>query len=91
MPIAVASSGQKFLVQEDLKNHDLLKYFDAVVTVEDVVKGKPAPDIYLEACKRINVGPEHCIGYEDAVLGIESLHAANMDVVNVTEFKRYPD
>lgn len=91
LPIAVASSGQKFLVQEDLKNHDLLKYFDAVVTVEDVVKGKPAPDIYLEACKRINVGPEHCIGYEDAVLGIESLHAANMDVVNVTEFKRYPD
>jgi beta-phosphoglucomutase-like phosphatase (HAD superfamily) len=90
LPIAVASSGQKFLVQEDLKNHDLLKYFDAVVTVEDVAKGKPAPDLYLEACKRINVCPEHCIGYEDAVLGIESLYAANMDAVNVTEFKGYP-
>ena len=89
--MAVASSGQKFLVQEDLKNHDLLKYFETVVTVEDVKNGKPAPDIYLEACKRINVAPEHCIGYEDAVLGISSLHAANVAAVDVTKFIEYPN
>ena len=91
IPMAVASSGQKFLVQEDLKNHDLLKYFETVVTVEDVVNGKPAPDIYLEACKRINVAPEDCIGYEDAVLGISSLRAANVAAVDVTKFSGYPD
>ena len=91
IPMAVASSGQKFLVQEDLTNHDLLKYFETVVTVEDVVNGKPAPDIYLEACKRINIAPEDCIGYEDAVLGISSLHAANVGAVDVTKSSGYPN
>ena len=91
IPMAVASSGQKFLVQEDLKNHDLLKYFQTVVTVEDVINGKPAPDIYLEACRRIKVAPENCIGYEDAVLGISSLQAANVAAVDVTKFIGYPN
>ena len=91
LPMAVASSGQKFLVQEDLKNHDLLKYFQTVVTVEDVINGKPAPDIYLEACRRIKVAPENCIGYEDAVLGISSLQAANVAAVDVTKFIGYPN
>ena len=91
LPMAVASSGQKFLVQEDLKNHDLLKYFQTVVTIEDVINGKPAPDIYLEACRRIKVAPENCIGYEDAVLGISSLQAANVAAVDVTKFIGYPN
>lgn len=91
IPMAVASSGQKNLVQEDLTNHNLLKYFDTVVTVEDVATGKPAPDLYLEACKRINVDPKNCIGFEDAVLGIQSLQSANMDSVDVTKFKNYPN
>ena len=91
IPMAVASSGQKFLVEEDLKNHDLVDLFDAVVTIEDVKKGKPEPDIYIEACRRINVDPKHCIGFEDAVFGISSLHAANMDAVDVTKFEGYPN
>ena len=91
IPMAVASSGQKFLVEEDLRNHNLIDLFDAVVTIEDVKNGKPAPDIYIEACRRINVDPRDCIGFEDAVLGISSLHAANMDAVDVTKFKGYPN
>ena len=90
IPMAVASSGSKVFVHEDLEHHDLLKYFNAVVTIEDVKNGKPAPDLFLEACKRIQIDSKLCIGYEDAVLGIESLHAAQMDAVNVTTFVEYP-
>ena len=91
IPMAVASSGSKVFVQEDLEHHDLLRYFDAVVTIEDVKNGKPAPDLFLEACKRIQIDPNLCIGYEDATIGIESLHTAQMDAVNVTTFLEYPN
>ena len=90
IPMAVASSGSKVFVREDLEHHDLVKYFDAIVTVEDVKNGKPAPDLFLEACKQINIDPKLCLGYEDAVIGMESLHAAEMDAVNVTKFEEYP-
>ena len=90
LPMAVASSGGKVFVNEDLKHHDLLQYFDAVVTVEDVKNGKPAPDLFLEACKRIEIDPKLCLGYEDAAIGIESLHAAEINAVNVTTFLNYP-
>ena len=90
IPMAVASSGAKIFVTEDLKQHDLIKYFDAIVTVEDVKNGKPAPDLFLEACKRIQIDPKHCLGYEDANIGIQSLHAAEMHAVNVTKFTEYP-
>ena len=90
IPMAVASSGSKQFVHEDLQQHDLTKYFDAVVTVEDVKNGKPAPDLFLEACKRIQIDPKCCLGYEDADIGIQSLHAAEMHAVNVTKFAEYP-
>ena len=91
LPMAVASSGGKVFVNEDLNHHDLLQYFDAVVTVEDVKNGKPAPDLFLEACKRIKIDPKLCLGYEDAAIGIESLYAAEMNAVNVTTFLNYPN
>ena len=90
IPMAVASSGGKVFVNEDLKHHDLLQYFDAIVTVEDVKNGKPAPDLFLEACKRIGIHPNLCLGYEDAAIGIESLHAAEINAVDVTKFMNYP-
>lgn len=91
IPMAVASSGAKVFVHEDLQQHDLIKYFDAIVTVEDVENGKPAPDLFLEACKRIKIEPTCCLGYEDANIGIQSLHAAKMHAVNVTKFSDYPN
>ena len=59
--------------------------------MEDVKNGKPAPDLFLEACKRIQIEPKHCLGYEDANIGIQSLHAAEMYAVNVTKFTDYPN
>jgi beta-phosphoglucomutase-like phosphatase (HAD superfamily) len=90
IPMAVASSGKKENVMGHLLHNDLLKYFDAVVTIEDVVNGKPAPDLFLLACKKIGVAPELCRGYEDADIGIISLQRAGLNVVDVRLLPGYP-
>jgi HAD superfamily hydrolase (TIGR01509 family) len=57
--------------------------FDAVVTSEMVKNQKPAPDIFLEAARRLNVEPQHCRAYEDTDLGMQAIRAAGMDAVDV--------
>ena len=90
IPIAVASSGTKQHVTEDLERNGLTKYFDAIITCEDVVNGKPAPDIFLLACKKINVPPEKCFGYEDADVGMTALQAAGIHAIDVRLMEGYP-
>jgi HAD superfamily hydrolase (TIGR01509 family) len=60
-----------------------LHYFQTLVTADDVVNGKPAPDIFLEATRRIGVPPEHCCGFEDAELGLQSIRAAGMMAIDI--------
>merc|ERR1712007_175836 len=81
LPMAVASSGDKAHVHADLERNDLLKYFEAIVTVEDVPKGrgKPNPDLFLLACEKLNIEPKYCRGFEDADLGMQALEAAEME------------
>jgi HAD superfamily hydrolase (TIGR01509 family) len=57
--------------------------FNAVVTSEMVKKQKPAPDIFLEAARRIGVEPKFCRAYEDTELGLQAIRAAGMDAVDV--------
>jgi len=59
--------------------------FGAVVTSEDVVNQKPAPDIFLEAARRIGVLPQFCRAYEDTDLGLQAIRAAGMQGVDVRE------
>jgi beta-phosphoglucomutase family hydrolase len=90
VPMAVASGGtQKIIVQvlEQLKIRDL---FQAVVTSEMVKRQKPAPDIYLEAARRIGVEPQFCRAYEDTDLGMQAIRAAGMDAVDVRELLKSP-
>ncbi len=82
-PMAVASGGTKRAITELLQRLDLLRYFQAVVTTEDVQRQKPAPDIFLEAARRIGVPPERCRAYEDTDLGLEAIRAAGMEAVDV--------
>jgi HAD superfamily hydrolase (TIGR01509 family) len=58
------------------------------VTNEDVVRQKPAPDIFLEAARRMDVPPELCRAYEDTDLGLEAIRAAGMQAVDVRELLR---
>jgi len=83
VPMAVASGGLRSVVHATLDALGLRPLFDAVVTAEDVVHGKPAPDIFLRAAELLGVAPEGCIVYEDGAPGIVAARAAGMRVVDV--------
>src|SRR3989440_12447847 len=68
LPLAVASGGTHRVIEQVLRHLDILQFFKAVVTSEDVINQKPAPDIFLEAARRLGVPPQCCRGYEDTDL-----------------------
>jgi beta-phosphoglucomutase family hydrolase len=83
LPMAVATGGTRVTCQKTLAALGLLDRFAALVTADDVQHGKPAPDIFLEAARRIGVEPELCCAFEDADLGIQSARAAGMTVIDI--------
>ncbi len=83
LPMAVATGGTRGVVTKTLNALGLMHYFDTLVTADDVVHGKPAPDIFLEAARRIGVAPENCCGFEDAELGLQAIKAAGMFAVDI--------
>lgn len=90
--LGIASSNSRELIENVLRVHGILKFFDAVVTGCDVEKGKPAPDVYLEAARQCHVKPEHCLVFEDIVAGILAGKAAGMKVCAVEdEYSRYQE
>lgn len=84
--MAVASGGDGAIVQATLKVLKLHKLFDTVVSVDDVNRGKPEPDIFLLAAKRLGVAPEDCMVYEDSDSGLEAAQRAGMRFVDVRAF-----
>src|SRR5580698_7144910 len=87
IPLAVASGGTQSIIGQVLEHLGIRKLFAAVVTSEDVVNQKPAPDIFLEAARRIGVAPELCRAYEDTDLGMQAIRAAGMEAVDVRELR----
>lgn len=83
VPMAVASGGLRSVVHATLDAVGLRPLFQAIVTAEDVVHGKPAPDIFLHAAALLGVAPTDCIVYEDGDPGIVAARAAGMRVVDV--------
>lgn len=81
VPIAVASSAPRRLIDAVLGATGLRSAFAAFVSSEEVPRGKPSPDVYLEAARRIGVPPEQCIGIEDSSNGIRAAAAAGMTVI----------
>jgi len=82
--LAVATAAQTSNVEFTLDGLDLRKHFDAVVTAADVPRGKPHPDVFLEAARRVGAAPEHAIVFEDAPLGVEAARRAGMRCVVIT-------
>jgi beta-phosphoglucomutase family hydrolase len=87
IPMAVASGGTQSIIEQVLEHLGIRKMFAAVVTSEDVVNQKPAPDIFLEAARRIGVAPQFCRAYEDTDLGMQAIRAAGMEAVDVRELR----
>ncbi len=83
VPIAVASSGLGRVVRQTLTVTGLLPLFEVIVTADDVVHGKPAPDIFLLAAERLGVAPADCIVYEDGDPGLEAARRAGMRAVDI--------
>jgi beta-phosphoglucomutase-like phosphatase (HAD superfamily) len=85
IPMAVASGGTQKIIVQVLEHLKIRHLFGAVVTSEMVTNQKPAPDIFLEAAKRIGVDPKFCRAYEDTDLGMQAIRSAGMDAVDVRE------
>ena len=83
LPMAVATGSERWSAERILGHLGLLEWFEALVPSEEVSNPKPAPDVYVEAARRLGVSPERCRAYEDTDPGIESARAAGMDVVDV--------
>lgn len=85
-PMAVASGGTHRVIERVLEHLGIRQFFAAVVTSEDVTHQKPAPDIFLEAARRIGVPASDCLAYEDTDLGMQSIRAAGMIAIDVRDF-----
>jgi HAD superfamily hydrolase (TIGR01509 family) len=82
-PLAVASSSPRSLIETVLATADLGSAFAAVVSSEEVPRGKPAPDVYLAAAERLSVAPEACAAVEDSSNGLRSAAAAGLTVIAI--------
>ena len=79
--LGLASSSNRPLIDLVLELAGLTELFAATVSSEEVPRGKPAPDVYLEAARRLAADPAACVAVEDSHAGIRSAHAAGMRVV----------
>ena len=90
-PLALASSSNRALIDAVLDAAGLARYFRATVSSEEVPRGKPHPDVYLEAARRLGVAPARCAAVEDSHSGIRSARAAGMRVVAIPNRAYPPD
>ena|SRR5436189_4423126 len=90
LPMAVASGGMKHIIEQVLEHLKIRHYFDAIVTSEEVRRQKPAPDIFLEAARRIGVPAQFCRAYEDTDLGIQAILSAGMEAIDVRQLLTPP-
>jgi HAD superfamily hydrolase (TIGR01509 family) len=87
--LAVASSSNRPVIDLVLERAGLTELFETTVSSEEVARGKPAPDVFLEAARRIAVSAELCAAVEDSENGLRAAHAAGMRVVAIPN-RRFP-
>jgi HAD superfamily hydrolase (TIGR01509 family) len=90
-PLGLASSSNRQLIDAALELAGLASCFTATVSSEEVARGKPAPDVYLEAARRLGVDPSLCAAVEDSHGGIRSAKAAHMRVIALPNPSYPPD
>ncbi|HYW26038.1 MAG TPA: HAD family phosphatase [Terriglobales bacterium] len=88
-PLALASSSPRRLIDATLDRADLARFFAVSVSTEEVGRGKPAPDVYLEVARRLAMDPRSCAAVEDSSNGLRSAARAGLLVVAVPH-PRYP-
>lgn len=87
--MGLASSNNKKAVDSIIKNFNLDKYLEFVISGEEVVNGKPDPEIFLTAAKKMNVKPNECLVIEDAANGVAAAKAAGMKCIGLNNPNSY--
>jgi HAD superfamily hydrolase (TIGR01509 family) len=90
-PLGLASSSNRPLIDLALEVGGLAPLFSATVSSEEVDRGKPAPDVYIEAMRQLGVEPSRAAAVEDSRSGIRSAHAAGMRVIAIPNAHYPPD
>lgn len=88
LPMSVASGSEKPIVKQCLTNVELIHLFDHIITPEDVVHGKPSPDMFLLAAEKMGVKPQDCLVFEDGQSGLDAAKAAGMQAVYIPKTLR---
>ena len=84
VPRAVGTSASRWDAERLLDDLGLLRYFDVVVTSDDVMLGKPDPEVWTQAARRLRAAPAACVVFEDALVGVQAARSAGMRVIGVT-------
>jgi HAD superfamily hydrolase (TIGR01509 family) len=84
VPRAVGTSASRWDAERLLDDLGLLRHFEVVVTADDVLLGKPDPEVWMQAARRLRVRPAACVVFEDALVGVQAARRAGMRVVGVT-------
>ena len=84
IPMAIATSGIQVNIDFMFDHIPIKQYFKQVVNSSHISKGKPDPEIYLKTASLLNIPPENCLVFEDAVVGVNAAHAAGMKVIAIT-------
>ena len=78
VPVGLASSSPRHMIEKVLERHDVLQYFDAIVSGDMVERSKPDPEVFLKAAEMLGIAPEKCLVVEDAIAGADAAHAGGM-------------
>ena len=89
-PLGLATSSNREIIDLVLEVGGLASYFAVTVSSEEVERGKPAPDVYLQAARMLEAAPQRCTAIEDSTNGIRSAHAAGMRVIAIPNSAHAP-
>ncbi|WP_297130624.1 HAD family hydrolase [Terrisporobacter sp.] len=81
--IGLATTSPKYLYEPVLKNNNIYELFDELVSLEDVTRDKNYPDIYLLTSEKLGVNPNDCVGFEDILIGINTMKKINIKCIGV--------
>ena len=88
VPCAVGTSASRWDAERLLDDLGLLRFFDVMVTADDVMLGKPDPEVWMQVARRLRVSAARCVVFEDAPVGIQAARAAGMRAIGVTTAHR---
>jgi len=88
IPFGIGSSTHRHYAIWKLTHAGLIGHFQVMVCGDEVANGKPAPDLFLEAARRLNMPPENCVVLEDSDAGVQAAHAAGMLPVMIPDLKQ---